>query len=149
MRNGLNPMRNTRFYGLNHGKAMRNALLYFISHGVICLIHRWLLCILWEHEKWKRKILFSKLKILRIILMQVSYWWIKQRNGTCYQTTISYFYLSFCFYELILKLIPCSNSFFIPLPVLFFFHAHFSLAPLRARVWYNNCLLYTSPSPRD
>ena len=40
MRNGLNPMRNTRFYGLNHGKAMRNALLYFISHGVICLIHR-------------------------------------------------------------------------------------------------------------
>ena len=24
---------------LSHGKAMRNALLYFISHGVICLIH--------------------------------------------------------------------------------------------------------------
>ena len=86
--------------------------------------------------------------------MQVSYWWIKQRNGTCYQTTISYFYLSFCFYELILKLIPCSNSFFIPLPVLFFFHAHFSLAPLRARVWYNNvsfsyCFLAHRPHARN
>jgi len=60
MRNGLNPMRNARFYGLNHGNTMRNTLLCFISHSIIYLIHRWLLCILWEHEKWKRKILFSK-----------------------------------------------------------------------------------------
>jgi len=73
MRNSLNPMRNARFYGLNHGKAMRNTLLCFISHSAICLIYNWLLCILWEHEKWKRKILFSKVKILRIILIQVSY----------------------------------------------------------------------------
>jgi len=73
MRKGLKAMRNALFYGLNHGTAMRNALLCFISHSIICLIYRWLLCILWEYEKWKRKILFSKPKILRIILIPVSY----------------------------------------------------------------------------
>ena len=40
MRNGLNPMRNARFYGLNHGNTMRNTLLCFISHSIIYLIHR-------------------------------------------------------------------------------------------------------------
>jgi len=46
MRNGLKPMRNARFYGLNHGKTMRNALFSFISHSLIYLIYSYLLCIL-------------------------------------------------------------------------------------------------------
>ncbi|CAG9895007.1 hypothetical protein BOVA604_2318 [Bacteroides ovatus] len=40
MRKGLKAMRNALFYGLNHGTAMRNALLCFISHSIICLIYR-------------------------------------------------------------------------------------------------------------
>ena len=40
MRNGLKAMRNARFYGLNHGNTMRNALLYFISHSIMLLIYK-------------------------------------------------------------------------------------------------------------
>ena len=32
MRNSLNPMRNARFYGLNHGNTMRNTLSSFIMY---------------------------------------------------------------------------------------------------------------------
>ena len=46
-------MRNALFYGQNAGNTMRNAIFYFISHSVMSLIYKILLCALWEHEKWK------------------------------------------------------------------------------------------------
>jgi len=52
-------MRNTLFCGQNAGNTMRNALSSFISHSIAHLIYRWLSRILWEHEKWKWKIIFS------------------------------------------------------------------------------------------
>ena len=44
-------MRNALFYGQNAGNTMRNAIFYFISHSVMSLIYKILLCALWEHEK--------------------------------------------------------------------------------------------------
>lgn len=35
MRNDLEPMRNTPFLAKNSENTMRNAVLYFISHGII------------------------------------------------------------------------------------------------------------------
>ena len=46
-------MRNALFYGQNACNTMRNAIFYFISHSVMSLIYKILLCALWEHEKWK------------------------------------------------------------------------------------------------
>ena len=54
-------MRNALFYGQNAGNTMRNAIFYFISHSVMSLIYKILLCALWEHEKWKRKIVSSRI----------------------------------------------------------------------------------------
>jgi len=54
-------MRNALFYGQNAGNTMRNAVLNFYSHCVILLIYRKILCVLWEYEKWKRKIVSSRI----------------------------------------------------------------------------------------
>ncbi len=54
-------MRNALFYGQNAGNTMRNAIFYFISHSVMSLIYKILLCALWEHEKWKWKIVSSRM----------------------------------------------------------------------------------------
>ena len=56
MRNDLKPMRNASFLRINDRNSMRNTILYFISHSVILMIYSWLLCNLWEYEKWKWKI---------------------------------------------------------------------------------------------
>ena len=37
-------MRNALFYGQNAGNTMRNAIFYFISHSVMSLIYKILLC---------------------------------------------------------------------------------------------------------
>jgi len=50
-------MRNTLFCAQNAGNTMRNTISYFISHSITYLIYRRLLRVLWEHEKWKRKII--------------------------------------------------------------------------------------------
>ena len=46
MRNDLKPMRNASFLGVNDGNTMRNAIFYFISHSVMSLIYKILLCAL-------------------------------------------------------------------------------------------------------
>ena len=56
MRNDLKPMRNASFLGVNDGNTMRNAISQFISHSIISLIYKLLSYHLWEHEKWKWKI---------------------------------------------------------------------------------------------
>ena len=54
-------MRNAAFLRINDGNTMRNAIFYFISHSVMSLIYKILLCALWEHEKWKWKIVSSRM----------------------------------------------------------------------------------------
>ena len=60
-------MRNALFYGQNAGNTMRNAIFYFISHSVILMIYSWLLCNLWEYEKWKWEITSSGAASLNIL----------------------------------------------------------------------------------
>ena len=60
-------MRNALFYGQNAGNTMRNAIFYFISHSVILMIYSWLLCKLWEYEKWKWEIISSGAASLNIL----------------------------------------------------------------------------------
>ena len=67
MRNDLKPMRNASFLRLNDRNSMRNTILYFISHSVILMIYSWLLCNLWEYEKWKWKIISSGAASLNIL----------------------------------------------------------------------------------
>ena len=67
MRNDLKPMRNASFLRLNDRNSMRNTILYFISHSVILMIYSWLLCNLWEYEKWKWEITSSGAASLNIL----------------------------------------------------------------------------------
>lgn len=45
MRNDRKLMRNTPFLAINDENTMRNAVLYFISHSIMCMIYRRLVCI--------------------------------------------------------------------------------------------------------
>ena len=63
-----------RIYSINSQNTMRNTLkryekctFYFISHSVILMIYSWLLCNLWEYEKWKWKIISSGAASLNIL----------------------------------------------------------------------------------
>ena len=67
MRNDLKPMRNASFLRINDRNSMRNTILYFISHSVILMIYSWLLCNLWEYEKWKWEIISSGAASLNIL----------------------------------------------------------------------------------
>ena len=60
-------MRNALFYGQNAGNTMRNTLSSFISHSVILMIYSWLLCNLWEYEKWKQKTDSSSNLVVKLI----------------------------------------------------------------------------------
>ena len=67
MRNDFKPMRNASFLRINDRNSMRNTILYFISHSVILMIYSWLLCNLWEYEKWKWEIISSGAASLNIL----------------------------------------------------------------------------------